>query len=221
MKIELNTWEDVRVWLDDHGSFKPSYVEHINSQLFPKDAFSLGQLASKFWLLDHLKAVPPPPPKATVAYLGCWIGSLAPFILDSLSIERIYGFDTDPIAITQAEVFNRKYVEDGWKFKGVIADVGLLQMNNLEFETGGELIQTKPDWIINTSCEHMDTDWFDTVDSDQLIIMQTNNSPAFNGHINICDSIEHMKNKYPLTNTMFVGEMITPVYTRYMQIGYK
>lgn len=221
MKIELNTWEEVRRWCDEHGTFKPTYVEQINSQLFPKEAFSLGQLSSKFWLLEHLKAVPPPPPNATVAYLGCWIGSLAPFMIDSLSIERIYGFDSDPIAITQSEVFNRRYVEDGWKFKGVIADVSLLEMNNLEFETGGELIQTKPDWVLNTSCEHMDTEWFNTVDSDQLIIMQTNNSPNFPGHINTCDSVEDMQSKYPLSKTLFAGEMVTPVYTRYMQIGYK
>ena len=82
-------------------------------------------------------------------------------------------------------------------------------------------ITDSPDTIINTSCEHMSTLWYDSVDSDQLIIMQTNNSPEFEGHINICESIDDMINKYPLSNTLYIGELITPAYTRYMQIGYK
>jgi len=34
-------------------------------------------------------------------------------------------------------------------------------------------------------------------------------------------SIEHMQMIYPLEHTLFVGELKTPAYTRYMQIGYK
>ena len=91
----------------------------------------------------------------------------------------------------------------------------------MEFQTSGELINVKPNWIINTSCEHMSTLWYDSVDRDQLIIMQTNDSEEFEGHINICKSVDDMMNKYPLSNTLYVGELITPAYTRYMQIGYK
>ncbi len=75
--------------------------------------------------------------------------------------------------------------------------------------------------VINTSCEHMNNDWFDTADSEQLIVMQSNNSSEFEGHINICEDIEHFKIKYPLTRTLYVGELETPAYTRFMQIGYK
>jgi len=51
--------------------------------------------------------------------------------------------------------------------------------------------------------------------------MQTNNSEEFEGHINTCESVEEMQLKYPLSETRYVGELITPAYTRYMQIGYK
>ena len=121
----------------------------------------------------------------------------------------------------QLERGNQQWVQDGWKYKGVVHDVDMLDCANMQFETGGELITTKPDWIINTSCEHMDTSWFDTASNEQLIVMQTNNSPDFDGHINICESIEDMQSKYPLSNTLFVGSLETPVYTRFMQIGYK
>ena len=51
--------------------------------------------------------------------------------------------------------------------------------------------------------------------------MQTNNSEEFDGHINPCYTVKEMQDKYPLSNTLYVGEMITPAYTRFMQIGYK
>ena len=97
----------------------------------------------------------------------------------------------------------------------------MLTTSALEFETGGELINIKPDWVINTSCEHMDNNWFESADSNQLIIMQSNDSPDFDGHINTCNDIEHFKAKYPMSRIHFVGELKTPAYTRYMQIGYR
>ncbi len=66
----------------------------------------------------------------------------------------------------------------------------------------------------------MNMDWFDSVDKDTLIVMQTNNSKHFEGHINTCSDCEEMAIKYPM-HYMYRGELQTPVYTRYMQIGYK
>ena len=91
----------------------------------------------------------------------------------------------------------------------------------MEFQTGGELIQVTPDIVINTSCEHMDTQWFESATSDQLIIMQTNNSEEFDGHINVCYNVEQMQERYPMSNCLYAGELVTPVYSRFMQIGYK
>lgn len=220
MIIELDTWDKVRDWCDEHGVFSPSYVEHINSRLYPEDAFSLGQIVSKIWLLNVLQAHKPRK-CTTAAILGCWIGSLVPLLHNKFSIQRIYGFDMDPVAISQSEILNRRYVENSWKFKGVVADVSMLSTDNMEFETAGELITVTPDWIINTSCEHMDTHWFDTATDEQLIVMQTNNSPDFAGHINTCNSMQEVKQKYPMREVIYAGELVTPVYTRFMQIGYK
>jgi hypothetical protein len=91
----------------------------------------------------------------------------------------------------------------------------------MEFQTGGELIEVTPNVVINTSCEHMDTSWFETASNEQLIVMQTNDSPDFDGHINTCQSIDDMQSKYPLSDIRYVGALKTPVYTRFMQIGYK
>ena len=221
--IKLNNWKEVTAYIDN-GFWQPtpSYFEHIvqHNTYYPNHAFSKGQLASKSWLLEKLyynteKNNP------TVAILGSWIGALVEPLHKHFEIERIYGIDTDAEAIEKSEKLNRQFLQDSWKYKGVVHDVDLLDCGEMEFQTSGELINVKPNWIINTSCEHMSTLWYDSVDRDQLIIMQTNDSEEFEGHINICKSVDDMMNKYPLSNTLYVGELITPAYTRYMQIGYK
>jgi hypothetical protein len=220
-KIILDNWDTVHKWLDSNPlNVPPTYIAEVNSGKYPTDAFSLGQLVSKSWLIETMRQTKPRIGLNTWAILGCWVGALVPLLHRTFLIERIYGFDLDPASIELAEYFNRYYL-NGWKFKGVVADVSQLECRNMEFITEGELISVKPDVIINTSCEHMTTEWFDSVDSDQLVIMQTNNSTEYPDHINTCSSVEEMQERYPLTNTLYAGELVLPVYTRYMQIGYK
>ena len=220
--IKLDTWDDVENYIDNgFMQISPSYFERaIMNSNYPRDAFSKGQLASKSWLLDklyHYTARTNP----TTVLLGCWIGSLVEPLLKSIQIERIYGIDIDVNSIELAEKFNQKHVANDWKFKGVVADASLLDTNHMEFETGGELIAVSPGLVINTSCEHMDNNWFETAGSDQLIVMQTNNKEEFDGHVNVCYTIEEMQEKYPLTKVLYIGSLETPAYTRYMQIGCK
>ena len=221
--IELNTWNEVEDYIDNSFlRIPPSFFERaVMDRRYPRDAFSKGQLASKSWLLGELYKTVPLPSNTTVALLGCWIGSIVEPMLNALTIERIYGIDIDSESIEMAEKFNQKHVANGWKFKGVVADIDLLDVNHMEFETGGELIKVSPDIVINTSCEHMGYNWFESAGSDQLIVMQTNDSEEFDGHINVCYTAEEMQEKYPLSKTHFVGSLKTPSYTRHMQIGYK
>jgi|TARA_B110000858_G_scaffold41072_1_gene46808 hypothetical protein len=221
--INLNSWNEVEEYIDNSFlRIPPSYFERaVMDSRYPRDAFSKGQLASKSWLLGELYKITPLPSNMTVAILGCWIGSLVEPLLNALTIERIYGLDIDAKSIEMAEKFNQKHVANGWKFKGVVADVSILDCNHMEFETGGELIKISPDCIINTSCEHMNTEWFKSAGSDQLIVMQTNNSPDFEGHINPVASLNEMEALYPLRKSMYSGQLVTPSYTRFMQIGWK
>tara|TARA_B100001057_G_scaffold391566_1_gene399842 strand:- start:15332 stop:16018 length:687 start_codon:yes stop_codon:yes gene_type:complete len=224
--IKLNSWKEVTEYIDN-GFWQPtpSYFEHIvqHNSYYPNHAFSKGQLASKSWLLEKLHKINwrHQPKSDIVVILGSWIGAMVEPLHKTFEIGRIYGIDTDAIAIEKSEKLNQKFVQDKWKYKGVVHDVDLLECDNMQFETSGELINCKPDWVINTSCEHMSTLWYDTVDNDQLIIMQTNNSLEFDGHINPCYTLDEMQEKYPLSKTLFVGALETPAYTRFMQIGYK
>ena len=226
-KIILKEWSDVLAYIDSNRYQIPmSTIEYLmqHASQYPKTAYSKGQLASKSWLLQELPKVPlsKEPINCTVGIVGSWIGTLVQPLLEDypFRIERVYGFDMDPAAIELSEKLNNQYVADNWRYKGVVVDVNTLDFSNLQFETGNELINTKLDVIINTSCEHMNMDWFDSVSADTLIVMQTNNSKHFEGHINTCEDLEDMCIKYKM-HTMYKGELQTPVYTRYMQIGYK
>ena len=220
--IQLSTWQEVEHYIDTSVmTIPPSYFEKIVQGNYPRDAFSKGQLASKAWLLGELFNLTPLKSHATVAILGSWIGSMVEFLHSYSVIDRIYGIDIDPVAIELSEQLNQKHVQNSWAYKGVVADVASLNSSAMQFETGGELIDVKPDWLINTSCEHMDTHWFDTADCEQLIVMQTNDSPQYEGHINTCASEFEMWDKYPLSERMYSGLLKTPAYTRFMQIGYK
>jgi hypothetical protein len=50
--------------------------------------------------------------------------------------------------------------------------------------------------------------------------MQTNSNPDLEGHVNICASLEDMKQKYPMQIGSIALEFQMPDYTRFMQIGY-
>ncbi len=224
--LKFDTWEELRVWAQSNQHTLPnllvSQIMKIAQGKYPQDAFTLGQLASKIWMtsvmferIGHLDT------KDNIAYLGCWIGSLASWLSIIFHSYRIYGFDSDPEAIAMADDFNSDMVVDNWRFKGVVEDVNILDWSAPEFVVDGELITDfVPDVIVNTSAEHMSDDWFLSADKDTMIIMQTNNNPRFEGHINCVDSVETMQAQYPLSATIFAGELITPAYTRYMQIGF-
>lgn len=219
-KVELSTWQHAREWCDHHGVIKPSYAELINSRAYPPHAFSMGQLCSKFWMLEWLDALNVRSPH-TVAILGSWIGSFVSHLHDRYRITRTYGIDCDAHSVELSEQFNQQLVQQNWSYKGVVADVNQLDCAHMQFETGGELIEVTPNWIINTSAEHMSTDWFHTVRSDQLIIMQTNSNPELEGHINTVHSVQQLTAQFPMSKPLMVGEMCMPTYTRYMQIGYR
>ena len=226
--ITLKDWHAVEQYADSTGlRFPPSYLDLVNSGQFPHDAFTLAQLVSKAWLLEHLFQIQLKRAPSTAVLLGSWVGTLVlPFLERAdtswrlAQIERVYGIDTDPDAVDLGERFNHRLVQNNWRYKGVVADCDILNCSDMEFETGGELIELCPDIVFNTSCEHMGTEWFHTCSPDQLIVMQTNNNPEYEGHINVCQSAQEMWRKYPLNITLFSGELVTPAYTRYMQIGY-
>jgi len=224
--IEFTDWEQVTDWATHNQHTLPSlFVSQIHKLAqgrYPTDAFTIGQLASKIWLTsviyDRIGEIGI---ANDIAYLGCWFAPLATFLGTAFNASRVFGFDADPQAIHLADDFNSDYVKDNWRFKGVVSDINIMDWDKPEFVVDGELITDfMPDIIVNTSAEHMSDDWFMTTSPNQLVIMQSNNNTRLDGHINCVDSIDTMKAQYPMSYIIYAGEIITPAYTRYMQIGY-
>ena len=225
-RIEFTNWYNLTAWLEhEYSMLQPNFNQlyKIGQHRYPATAFSLGQMASKAWLSSAVyNNCSNMYNKKNVAYLGCWIGTLAPWLNTMFKTSRIYGFDIDPEVIAMADDYNAELVESNWKFRGVVEDVTMLNWSCPEFVVEGELISDfVPDIIVNTSSEHMSDDWYMSAKKDSLVIMQTNNYFTYDQeHVNCVDSIETMKSQYPMRDILYVGEMITPAYTRYMQIGY-
>ena len=215
--MRYDTWEDVA-----NSGFKVSldYLNRIQSGNWPEDAFSLGQMISKLYLVRALKnQVDWDMQQGNVFVLGCWFGQLAPLLVEELDFQRIYGFDSDPAAIQLSEEFCEPEIRRNWRFKGVVADINLMDWGEPEFEIDGELITDKPTLIINTSTEHMTDDWYNTVSPGTWVALQGNSDPALDGHINTADSLSEWSDRYTMTSTVWRGEIVLPTYTRYMKIG--
>lgn len=223
----IENWDDAEYWLSSQR-VPASLVTKLAEGNYPWEAFSKGQIISKVWMLHTLinirnvrNSLTMTWPGLKIALLGCWIALPVEELLSEFFVDRIYGFDIDPEAIRLAEQFNEIRVRDEWKFKGVVADVTTLNTKDMLFETGGELINFCPDLIINTSAEHMDDTWFETADEKQLIVVQSNNDPNLEGHINTCASFEEFDKKYPMRDAVAQGTLTLPNYTRFMKIGFK
>lgn len=218
--MTLENWNQAAKYVDETYTIPPSLISKFSSLNCDKDAVSLGQLASKAWLMDSLKSVQIPH-RATWAMLGSWYALLVPSLIKAWDCERIYGIDSDPNHFYTSELLHDNWVQSEWRYKAVVSDCDMLMSSDMQFVTSNELIRVKPDVLINTSCEHMSNRWFATADDSQLIILQTNNQEKYQGHINTCNNMEAVQAKYPMRTVYYSGELKTPAYTRYMLVGKK
>lgn len=225
--LHFETWREVSAWCRSNSDAVPRYtpeqITDMTAQRIPRDAFSVGQIASKTWLCKVVEEIMPFNQFVSIdiAYVGSWVGTLVPFMIGYFHPTRVFGFDTDPECVEWSELYNHEYVQDNWNYKGVVVDAEHMDFSEPEFEVSGELITDfRPLVVVNTSSEHMSNNWFNSLDESQLVIMQTNSNPSYDGHINTCESITEMADQYPMQKVLYTGEMRTPDYTRYMQIGY-
>jgi hypothetical protein len=177
-----------------------------------KDAFSSGQIGSKIWLCEELERLNW---SSELTYIyGGWHG-LTGFLLLSrgkFQVGKIRSLDIDPNCQPVADLINENWVWQDWKFKAFTQDC-----NNYEGQYG--------DLIINTSTEHFTSmEWFDRIKPGTRVVLQGNNMPHDDHHVNI-NSIEEFKKTYPLTEYAFEGskQFVYPTwkFTRFMVIGVK
>ena len=193
------------------------------------DAFSKGQIESKFWLIDELSKVRQS--LGVVFVLGGWYGILPTLMFESelFEIEKIRSFDIDESCANIADTMNRDpLVTDGWIFKASTADMYELDYDlttyvTKRFNQTEEILQDVANTIINTSCEHLkDFDfWWNKIPNGTLTILQSNNFFDAPDHFNCMNNLDEFVNSAPMSEILFQGELHLEKYTRFMVIGIK
>lgn len=179
-------------------------------------SFSHGQTLSKIWLCEQLE--PFIPKNSRVAVIGSWYNVMAFIMLTRHSelYQYILGVDINPEATEIAE-----HICDAWRF-GVDKKVSNITADSSTFNINEFNV------VINCSVEHMSDSWYEQVVPGSLVCMQSSNL-AITSHpwliTNANLEIETLTKKYPLSQTLFLGEKEfnydTWGYKRFMLIGIK
>jgi hypothetical protein len=200
---------------------------YTNNIEFDRDCFSQGQLKSKLWLINELKALDLE--LGTVFLCAGWYGTLATLMFENnLNLEKIRSFDIDPSCATIAERFNKPWVMEGWKFKATtknIFDINYVKDSYTVVKSDGttEQLSDEPATIINTSCEHIENfdTWYSKIPKGKLVILQTNDYVENEDHVNCSTNLKEFEMQTPMTTCLYSGELQLEKYTRYMRIGYR
>jgi len=205
-------------------ALKYMFIEEIK---FDEDCLSRGQLQSKIWLVQELEKISLD--LGVVFLCAGWYGTLATMLFESkLSVGKIRSFDIDEQTETIAEIFNKPWVIDDWKFKPVVQDIHdinfeehsyVVSKDNGEFE----VLWDVPDTIINTSCEHIENfaDWYAKIPKGKLVVLQCNNYEEIEEHVNTHNSVESFASQTPMETELYNGELDLQHYKRFMRIGFK
>jgi hypothetical protein len=194
------------------------------------DAMSRSQIKSKIWLIEELTKINTN--YDNVLIMAGWFGQLKMVYDKRLTYAKMRIAELDRTACETSDyIFNLSNLEN-YKVKAVNANINELTLhkNGYEWDVENFKENTKysekflPDLIINTSAEHMSTEWFDQIRfkqlaSDPIVAIQSNNYFEVEDHINCVHSIDHMKKKFPMREIYYEGELQLKGYKRVMLIG--
>jgi hypothetical protein len=175
-----------------------------------------GQLESKAWLVEQLKPIIQNKP-VNIYIFGGWIGILASMLFQesSLNIKKIRSIDLDPWCESVADMVNKRYEINDWRFKAVTHD-----MSTYDYDWG-----IKSDVVINTSSEHVtqtiyDT-WYHNICPGSLVVVQGNDYFACTEHVRCSNTLGEFEIMNRVVDPIWSGEYKTHEYTRYMSIWRK
>ena len=168
-----------------------------------RDAFHTNQIESKKQASLAFGAVSDNANK--VLYIGSWLGFLTHVLIEKYPSINFYEVDMDT-----------RYKEVSGRFNYTFKNyLGHQSINIDDFESLNDF-----DTIINLSCEHMTTDWYNRVKPGTQLIMQSNNL-VIDDHINNCETLEDFKDKYPLSEIKYENALELNVFTRFTLSGKK
>jgi len=229
--LEDNTWKLWPVlarYSDSHlvAAFKSFFVNPALE--IDNNCFSRGQLQSKQWLIKILKELDVE--LGTVFLCAGWYAILSTLLFESgLNITKIRSFDVDSSCEKIAEIFNKPWLVDQWKFKAITQDIMDIDYSNHSSKSWSNsnkkmcYILDSPDTVVNTSCEHIGNfeEWYAKIPKGKLVILQSNNYFEISEHINCSADMDSFGETAPMQECLFLGELQLPKYTRFMKIGYR
>ena len=177
------------------------------------DAVWSGQLQSKAWLVAQLKEHFPK--NSNVYIFGGWIGILASMMFQHLPVKKIRSIDQDQWCESIADMVNKPYEMDGWRFKSVTHD-----MCRYDYDWG-----ITSDVVVNTSSEHITQEqyeeWYSRICPGSLVVVQGNDYFSCSEHVRCSNNLAEFETMNYVFNPVFSGQFHTKEYTRFMSIWRK
>jgi hypothetical protein len=168
-----------------------------------RDAFHTNQIESKKQASLAFEAVSDNANK--VLYIGSWLGFLTRVLVEKYPSIKFYEVDMDTRCKEVSGRFN-------YTFKNYL---GHQSVNIDDFESINDF-----DTVINLSCEHMTTDWYNRIKPGTQLVMQSNNL-VIDDHINNCKSLDDFKSKYPLSEVKYDTTLELNIFNRFTLAGIK
>jgi hypothetical protein len=168
-----------------------------------RDAFHTNQIESKKQASLAFEAVSGNANK--VLYIGSWLGFLTRVLVEKYPSINFYEVDMDTRCKEVSGRFN-------YTFKNYL---GHQSVNIDDFESINDF-----DTVVNLSCEHMTTNWYNRIKPGTQLIMQSNNL-VIDDHINNCKSLDDFKSKYPLSEIKYSQTLKLNVFDRFTIAGIK
>ena len=178
------------------AEFAPRYDEF-------RDMFSSGQIHSKNWLVKELSAYSAAFSNSSLLIVGAWFGTLGLLLKQSNPSTDITLLDIDP----RCETYTNHVMFGLPGIKSVTCDM-------YEYRYTESV-------VINTSCEHIANlpEWLSLIPKNTIVVLQSNNFVDGSGHVNCVSSKEDFIKQSGLHDIWYSGQLVMPMYTRYMIIG--
>lgn len=164
-----------------------------------RDAFRPSQIKSKLWLLSNISQLLQP--QHRIAILGSWFGFIGA-CLHEMGYSQITDIDQD----IRLESLSRSLNFDNKHYVRITADVNDMVLDQFDF-------------VINTSAEHMASDWIHTVKTGSLVAIQTNDIDIPQ-HVNRCCSLDQVSKQFNV-DIIYLDQLKFKTYTRFQLIGIK
>ena len=167
-----------------------------------RDMFSSGQIISKEWAVNELQKLGTIRTQ-NVIIVGAWYGTLGLMLKNAFPTITLTLLDIDP------------------RCKNFIDNITYNENNIFAITQDMYEYKYTENVVVNTSCEHIPNVrwWLDMIPRNTIVVLQSNNFITGADHINCVASKEAFEKQTQLSEILYSGELVTPMYTRFMIIG--